>query len=71
VRRVLDVEGEAPQEADEPAEAEGSMKLRLESYERRLIQQALERAGGNKARAARDLGVGVRTLYKMLDRLGL
>jgi transcriptional regulator with GAF, ATPase, and Fis domain len=72
VRRVLDVEGEAPQPPpDEPGPAGGSIKDRLESYERKVIQQALERAGGNKAQAARDLGVGVRTLYKMIDRLGL
>ena len=72
VRRVLEVEGEvAPAEVEEPADEPGGIKLRLENYERRLIQQALERAGGNKAKAARDLGIGVRTLYKMLDRLGL
>ncbi|HVQ26946.1 MAG TPA: sigma 54-interacting transcriptional regulator, partial [Planctomycetota bacterium] len=72
VRRVLDVEGEAPPAAaEEPADEPGGIKARLENYERRLIQQSLERAGGNKAKAARDLGIGVRTLYKMLDRLGL
>jgi transcriptional regulator with PAS, ATPase and Fis domain len=74
VRRVLDVEGESPRvpaDEDGAGSAEGSIKARLESFERRAIQQALERSGGNKAQAARDLGVGVRTLYKMLDRLGL
>jgi DNA-binding NtrC family response regulator len=72
VRRVLEVEGEGPAPAaEEPAPAAGGIRQNLESYERRLIQQALERSGGNKAQAARDLGVGIRTLYKMLDRLGL
>jgi two-component system response regulator HydG len=57
-------------DAVDAAEAAG-LKERMEAYERRLVREALERVGGNKARAARELGVGVRTLYKMLERLGL
>jgi DNA-binding NtrC family response regulator len=58
--------------ADEPgAPTDGSFKERMARHERRLVHAALERAAGNKARAARELGVGVRTLYKMLERLGL
>ncbi|MHC5209082.1 MAG: sigma 54-interacting transcriptional regulator [Planctomycetota bacterium] len=84
VRRVLGEGGAAPGgggtttgdvgEAAGPGGGEpsgGGLKDRLAEYERRLVSDALERAGGNKARAARELGVGVRTLYKMLERLGL
>jgi two-component system response regulator HydG len=47
------------------------LKARLEAFERAQVRQALDDAGGNKSEAARRLGVGVRTLYKMLSRLGL
>ena len=58
--------GEAGQAA-----VEGALRERLAAFERRLVEDALQRMEGNKAAAARDLGVSVRTLYKMLDRLGL
>ena len=48
-----------------------SLKDRMDSYERKQIERALEVEGGNKAAAARRLGVGNRTFYKMLSRLGL
>jgi transcriptional regulator with PAS, ATPase and Fis domain len=51
--------------------ATGSLHQQVEAHERRLVQEALRRAGGNKAAAARELGVGIRTFYKILDRLGL
>jgi two-component system response regulator HydG len=35
------------------------------------IQRSLQRAGGNKSAAARDLGVSRRAFYRRLDRLGL
>ncbi len=46
-------------------------KERLEAWERENVAAALERAGGNKTKAAAILGVKVRTFYKMLERLGL
>jgi len=52
-------------------EGAGPLRERLEAFEREMVRQALARAGGNKAQAARELGVGVRSLYKMLERLGL
>ncbi len=45
--------------------------LSLEVLERELIVQALERAGGNKSRAARLLGLTRRTLYSRMERHGL
>ena len=47
------------------------LRSRLEEFERRQVESALAQASGNKSEAARRLGVGVRTLYKMLSRLGL
>lgn len=37
-------------------------------FERRRVEDALRRSGGNKVRAARDLGISVRWLHKILDR---
>jgi len=45
--------------------------LSLETLERELILQALERAGGNKSRAARLLGLTRRTLYSRMEKHGL
>jgi transcriptional regulator with PAS, ATPase and Fis domain len=42
-----------------------------EQFERRFIEVALARAGGRKARAARDLGLSRQGLLKMMSRLGL
>lgn len=49
----------------------GSLKRLVEDYERRLILDALERAGGNQRRAAAGLGVLPTTLNEKMRRLGL
>lgn len=43
----------------------------LGQAERVLVEEALETAGGNKARAARILGVSRPSFYRLLDRHGL
>jgi DNA-binding NtrC family response regulator len=43
----------------------------LDAFERALVVAALERAGGNKAAAARLLGITRRRLYSRLESLGL
>jgi len=43
----------------------------LQEAQRRHIVRVLERVGGNKMRAAKILGVGRNTIYKMLSRLKL
>jgi transcriptional regulator with GAF, ATPase, and Fis domain len=45
--------------------------LSLEELEKELILQALEKAGGNKTRAAQLLGLTRRTLYSRMERYGL
>ena len=45
--------------------------LSLETVERELILQSLERAGGNKSQAARLLGLTRRTLYSRMEKHGL
>jgi len=45
--------------------------LPIEEVERHLIRKALEKAGGNKSRAAQLLGITRRRLYSMMERLGM
>ncbi len=40
----------------------------LDEVERELIGRTIELAAGNKTQAARMLGLGVRTLYRRLER---
>lgn len=42
----------------------------LEQVEKEVILQALERSGGNKTQAARDLGIAVRTIQRKLHQYG-
>jgi len=58
--------GEGANPADELA-----LKPRVEALERALIQQALERHGGNQTRAAESLGLSRFGLQKKLSRYGL
>ena len=48
-----------------------SLQRRLDELEAELIREALERTGGNKSRAALQLGVSRQGLHKKLVRLGL
>ena len=43
--------------------------LNLDSQEKELIRKALEECGGNRAAAARKLGISRRTLYRKLENL--
>ncbi len=43
----------------------------LASLNRRFVQETLARVGGNKAEAARLLGIHRRSLYRLLERLSL
>jgi DNA-binding NtrC family response regulator len=53
------------------AAAATSLGERREEAERRAVQEALSRAGGNRTLAARLLGVSRRTLYNKLAELGI
>jgi two-component system response regulator AtoC len=44
-----------------------SLRERTQSFEIGLILQAIEDAGGDRQRAARQLGIGLSTLYRKLD----
>jgi DNA-binding NtrC family response regulator len=50
---------------------QASLRQLVEEYERRLIEDALERARGNQRRAAAALGCLPTTLNEKMRRLGL
>jgi two-component system response regulator AtoC len=57
------------QRADDPGD--NRLAVHMSIAEKRALQSALRRAGGNRALAARMLGISRRTLYTKLDKLGL
>jgi DNA-binding NtrC family response regulator len=68
---AADVERSRPLGEPSSAVAASSLGERREEAERRAVQEALERAGGNRTLAARLLGVSRRTLYNKLAELGV
>ena len=63
-------------EADVAADAShgngaGTLKDRVADLERQLIKEALERAGGNRTKAAEELGIYRRLLYAKIKEYGL
>jgi transcriptional regulator with GAF, ATPase, and Fis domain len=61
-----------PEDLDLASAGSGPMLPLLEAkaeFERRYVLEALERNGGNRARAARELGVDPRTIFRFLERL--
>ena len=55
-------------EAEEISEPE---TLNLGNMERQMLMKALERNGGNRKKAARELGISDRTLYRRIKEYGL
>lgn len=68
------IEGEAKKNTEEdsrrPHEVERE-SLNLNKLERQMLEKALERNGGNRKKAAQELGMSDRTLYRRLKEYGL
>jgi two-component system response regulator HydG len=45
--------------------------LRIDVWERKLIQEAIARTGNNVPEAAKLLGIGRATLYRKLEEYGI
>ena len=45
--------------------------LNLSDLSRQMLEKALERNGGNRKKAAQELGISDRTLYRRLRQYGL
>jgi two-component system NtrC family response regulator len=54
-----------------PPDSNGSLHEALEAIEREMISKALADTGGNQTQAAKQLGIGERTLRYRLKKLGL
>ena len=67
-------EGEQPlrqPETEAQRAQEDKENLNLDQLERRMLEKALERNGGNRKKAAQELGMSDRTLYRRLKEYGL
>ena len=60
--RVEDVEGEEIKDSD---------SLNLNDLGRQMVERALEKNGGNRKKAAAELGISDRTLYRRIKQYGL
>ena len=61
----------APDEEFQPSEIIEDEPLALEERERAAIEKALQRHSGNRRKAAEDLHISQRTLYRKLNEYGL
>jgi two-component system response regulator HydG len=52
-------------------EAHARRIISLREIERRALEEALVKTGGNRARAARELGISRQTLYTRMSKLGI
>ena len=66
---AAEIEAEPPGACAEDL-AEAGYESAMRSFEGRLLERALDRAGGNKSAAARELGITERHLRSRLEHLG-
>jgi len=55
----------------ESGEANGSLRALVREFERNHIQSAMQRAAGNRTKAAKELGLGYRGLLEKMRGLGM
>ena len=65
VRPSADPEDAIVEEVTEPE------SLNLNDLGRKMVEKALERNGGNRKKAAQELGISDRTLYRRIKQYGL
>lgn len=65
---ILDAVAE---EISEPERTEEPENLNLENVSRHMLEKALEKNGGNRKKAAQELGISDRTLYRRIKQYGL
>jgi len=74
-RALILASGELPDERHiqlpEPAAPRREGRQSLWEVEEEMLRRALEQAGGNKARAARTLGITRRMLYTRMKKAGI
>lgn len=65
ISRAVDSEDAIVEEVKEPE------SLNLNDLGRQMVEKALERNGGNRKKAAKELGISDRTLYRRIKQYGL
>jgi DNA-binding NtrC family response regulator len=69
---VDELNGDGPHaDGDDAMGSGGAFKERVAALERQLIKEALDRAGGNRTKAADELGIYRRLLYAKIKEYGL
>lgn len=63
--------GSSPSAMQSGGELPGSDTLQIEDMERRMIQQAMQKYGGNITDVARELGLSRQALYRRMEKYGL
>ncbi|MHC6227289.1 nitric oxide reductase transcriptional regulator NorR [Pseudomonas sp. X10] len=71
LRSVLPPVAPTPEPTQAPALAEGGLRQAMDDYQRRLIEDCLQRHPNNWAGAARELGIDRANLSRLARRLGL
>ena len=66
-----EADADARDAADTESNGDGAFKAQVSALERQLIKEALDRAGGNRSKAAEDLGIYRRLLYAKIKEYGL
>lgn len=61
----------SPRNLKEVRMVEGNLKSALRNYERRLIEEALLANNGNRKKAAKALGISLRSLFYKLENYGV
>jgi DNA-binding NtrC family response regulator len=67
---ALPIRNDVPAPADNPSE-NSLAGMTLDDVEKMAVEQTLRSVGGNKARAARELGISEKSIYNKMKRLGL
>ena len=65
ISRAVDSEDAIVEEVKEPE------SLNLNDIGRQMVEKALERNGGNRKKASKELGISDRTLYRRIKQYGL
>jgi two-component system response regulator HydG len=71
LKQIIEREMDRIRSAELPAAKAAFESVNVEDAERELVIQALDKAVGNRKKAAKLLGIGERTLYRKLDKYGL
>ena len=68
---VIDVLMAAAMTGEGTSYADLAYSLNLNDIGRHVVEKALERNGGNRKKAAQELGISDRTLYRRIKQYGL